>query len=70
VIRRFRIVSSAAVDHGVWPGADPAEALAAMHREVASDAILARDGEVVFPDEETARICGGLDVWSVREVQV
>lgn len=63
----YEIESTAGVIMGVYEGATPAEALAAMHRDAGYD-VRAEGDRVVFPDAETERICGGLDDWLVREV--
>lgn len=57
-------------DYGVYRGADAAEAVAAMHRDAGYPQVRAKAGELVFPDEETALLCGNLgEAWAAEEVE-
>ena len=64
---RFRLVNlRTGEEHGVFEGADPAEAVAAMFCDDGYD-VSAKGGKLVFPDPETARLCGDLgEVWEAK----
>ncbi len=56
-------------DYGVFEGTDKAEAVAAMQRE-AGYRVEAKDGELVFPDDETAKLCGDIgEAWAADEIE-
>lgn len=61
----YKIYSKAGADHGAYEAASPVEALAIMHRDAGYD-VEVIDGEIVFRDTETARLCGGLSDWSIE----
>jgi hypothetical protein len=65
---KFQVVSKAGANFGVWSGTSAVDVLAQMHRDAGYAAVRVEDGELVFPDAETAELCGGLDAWSVKEV--
>jgi hypothetical protein len=52
---------------GIYQGADPAEALASMHRDAGYD-VRAEGGSMIFGDDETRELCGDLDAWHVAPV--
>jgi hypothetical protein len=56
------------LDYWIYAGYCAADALARMHRAAGYVAVRAERGELIFPDAETARICGGFDSWCVVEV--
>ncbi len=64
----YQITSRAGKEFGVWSGASPAAALAAMHRDAGYSKVRAQGGAVIFADADSARVCGGLDSWEVRRI--
>jgi len=54
---------------GHYAGRTPADALAAMHRD-AGYRVVAEDGELIWHDAADEAICGGLDLWTVRRVEL
>ena len=54
---------------GHYAGRTPADALAAMHRD-AGYRVTAEDGELIWHDAADEAICGGLDLWTVRRVEL
>lgn len=63
----YAITSRDGVPHGDWEGKNKAEALAAMHRE-AGYTVAVEDGDVVFEDDDTGRLCGYVGDWHFDEV--
>ena len=66
---KFQIINlKTGEDYGVFEGADGAEAVAAMHVDDGHD-VQASGGKLVFPDTETARLCGQMgEVWEAKPV--
>jgi hypothetical protein len=57
------------LDYGVVECANPAAAVARVCREAGYMGVEEEDGRLVWPDEETKRLCGDLgETWSVTEV--
>jgi hypothetical protein len=54
---------------GHYTGRTPADALAAMHVD-AGYRVRAEDGELIWHDAADEAICGGLDLWTVRPVEL
>jgi len=54
---------------GHYAGRTPADALAAMHVD-AGYRVRAEDGELIWHDAADEAICGGLDCWQVRRVEL
>lgn len=63
----FQIFSKSGVNFGVYEGETAAHALAAMHRDAGYDATV-EDGDIKFASDSDAEICGGIDAWSVCEI--
>jgi hypothetical protein len=63
----YKIESKAGQQMGEYEGATAAEALAAMHRDAGYSTVRAEGDHVIFPDAETADICGDVDAWIVTE---
>lgn len=61
----FSIRSSGGQLMGAYNGVSRADALAAMHRDAGYPRVRAEGEEVVFPDEDTAELCGGMSRWTV-----
>lgn len=62
-------ITSAAWATWTYEAETPAAALLALHRDAgydARDCWLDSDGELVFRDEATRALLGGLDAWTVR----
>ena len=54
---------------GHYTGRTPADALAAMHVE-AGYRVAAEDDELIWHDDADEVLCGGLDRWNVRPVEL
>jgi len=64
---QYRIISEAGVDHGVWDGDTPAEALAAQHTDAGYPCV-ANGDDVRFLDDshldaDGGSIAGYVDDW-------
>ena len=64
----YHFESTEGVGFGTYEADTEIEALAALHREAGYD-VTAEDGELVFGDDETARLCSGLEGWRVRPTE-
>jgi hypothetical protein len=58
----YKIYSRSGDDFGIHSGYDRAEALAAAHRSAGYNVSYCA-GELIFPDEETRKMCGDMDDW-------
>lgn len=57
----YHIYSQSGDDFGLWNGLSAAHALADMHREAGyADVRVGPFGDIIWPDEETQRVCGDL----------
>jgi hypothetical protein len=63
----YRIINiHTGADFGAYEGKDAADAVARMQRQGGYD-VEAEDGRLLFPDEETAKLCGDLgEAWDAR----
>ncbi len=76
-VKHYQIYSTAGEDYGIWQGATPAEALAAMHRE-AGYSCQVQDEQIVFDDDCNLSspgptgyredLCGQVEDWDISEL--
>jgi len=69
---KFRITSTRGADYGIFEGETDTAALLAMHRDAGygPDRVwIDADGELAFADDELRGMCGGVDDWTIEEVE-
>ena len=69
-MKTYQITSKAGADFGPWSGATAAEALVAMHQDAGYPGVFYDDrhDRVVFPDDDTKRLCGDVWDWHFEDV--